>query len=422
MKHIYILLLSFSLLFSCTDIDDCRQYIDIEVGINYPDNIDVKSLSNSKITLHNITTGADSSFDMPQRRQTFRLPPGLYDVSYVALTTLAGGGEGTLRASLGGADLTSNSAIVLDAYATASSNDLIIKEIFFTGTLQRSGNQYIGDQYIKLVNNTDQTIYADGLVLFESLFLTTQKYDYKPDIMSEAVSVDALYAIPGSGSDYPVAPGGEILIADIAIDHRAINPNSFDLSHADFEWYDQSSSPSTVDIDNPAVPNLDKWYCYTKTIFQLHNRGFKAYGLARVPIDKNSYMARHYYTCDYEQVTSAGVFPMSKSGYAMPNEWITDVVNLSVQSGYQWCVTAPQLDSSWAFCGTLQNDKNRYFKAVRRKVAAFDRGRPVFADTNNSADNFNCEVTPSEIELQTSACSADGTPATTITSDGKLPL
>ena len=65
-----------------------------------------------------------------------------------------------------------------------------------------------------------------------------------------------MYAIPGNGKDYPVQPGKSLLICDKAIDHREANSNSFDLSNADFEWYDDSDK--NPDIDNPQVTNLDK--------------------------------------------------------------------------------------------------------------------------------------------------------------------
>ena len=230
------------------------------------------------------------------------------------------------------------------------SNDLIIAEIFFTGTLQSSGNNYYGDDYVKLYNNTDHVVYADGITFFESKFLTTEKFDYTPDIMSQAMTVHALYTIPGSGQEHPVQPGEYILLADTGIDHRTLNPKSFDLSHADFEWYDISSSPSNVDIDAPEVTNLDKWYCYTKSFFMLHNRGFRAYGIARIPVDKDTYLRDYLYTYEYDMVLESGTFPMSQDAYRLPNEWIVDVVNCSVPTNRVWNVCDPSLDKGWTYC------------------------------------------------------------------------
>ena len=64
--------------------------------------------------------------------------------------------------------------------------------------------QYSGDQYIKIYNNSDSVLYADGLVILESAFNTAQQYEYTPDIMSQAMAVQCVYVIPGNGKDYPV--------------------------------------------------------------------------------------------------------------------------------------------------------------------------------------------------------------------------
>lgn len=300
-------------------------------------------------------------------------------------------------------------------------DDLIIAEIFFTGTLQNSGNSYLGDDYVKLYNNTDHVVYADGLTLFESKFSTTEKYEHTPDIMATDMNIQALYTIPGSGRDVPVQPGEYLLLADTGIDHRVSNPNSFDLSHADFEWYDLSSNPKQMDIDSPLVPNLDKWYCYTLSFWMLHNRGFKAVGIARIPIDRDQYLTDYKYHYDYVNVTAAGTFDMSADAYRMPNEWIVDVVNCSIESKYVWNVCAPALDSGWTHCGSIDHDKTRYYRSVRRKMLRLnDQGNPVLKDTNNSTEDFNPDCIASEIELQGTVMNAQGELCTTITYDGVI--
>ena len=212
--------------------------------------------------------------------------------------------------------------------------------------MRPNGSQYYGDDYVKIFNNTDHVLYADGLTFLESKFVTTQKYNYTPDIMSQAMTVQALYTIPGSGKDYPVQPGEELWIVDTGIDHRVANENSFDCSGADFEWYDVSTQPAHLDIDGP-VTNLDKWYCYTLSFFVLHNRGFRAWALARIPIEKEQYLANYSYTYNYIIIVPAGVYPMSQTAYKVPNDWIVDAVNCSVEAERVWNVTDPSLDRGW---------------------------------------------------------------------------
>lgn len=388
---------------ACTDTSTDPLDVSAHLSVTMPADVDAGAVTGGSVSFYNVSNGITTTVPAPNPADvSFSVLPGLYNISYSARCTLDGGVEADVRAQALGVTVASASqAVTLTAFAIVPVDDLIISEIYFTGSLQTSGDQYNGDQYFRLYNNTDHTVYADGLTIFESQFLTTQKFNYTPDIMDEAVSVDALYTIPGSGREYPVEPGASLLIADMAINHRDINPNSIDLSHADFEWYDESTDPRNADIDNPAVPNLDKWYCYTYTVWLLHNRGFKAYGVARIPVDRSTYLANYRYTCNYDQVTAAGTFPMSRDCYKLPNTWIRDVVTLSVASEYKWNVSAPALDSGWTHCGTINGDKNRYFHAVRRKMAyiAAD-GRVVLSKTNNSAHDFNPFVTPSEIENQ----------------------
>ena len=61
---------------------------------------------------------------------------------------------------------------------------------------------------MKITNNSDQTLYADGLIIFKSAFMTVDKYDYTPDIMATHFSVDSGLILPGSGTDYPGCSGG----------------------------------------------------------------------------------------------------------------------------------------------------------------------------------------------------------------------
>ena len=392
----------------------------VEVNLLLPDLDENAEVVNEILTFRNVTSGRKYEFSV---NSEIDLTPGLYDVSYSARVFISGAATTSLRANASSVSIIGDSATVdLTAYNNIDNDDLIIAEIFFSGTLQSSGNQYYGDDYIKLYNNTDHVIYADGITLFESKFLTTKKYDYSPDIMSEAMTVDALYTVPGSGHDVPVAPGEYLLIADTGIDHRVANPNSFDLSHADFEWYDVSTNPNSLDIDGVA-PNMDKWYCYTLSFWLLHNRGFKAYGIARIPVDRDTYLKEYLYTYEYEEITNVGTFPMSQTAYSLPNEWIVDVVSCSVDALHAWEVCAPALDCGWTGCGTMDKDKTRYFHCVRRKLLyVTPEGNAVFSDTNNSSEDFNKMCVPSEIENQHSATDIYGTPAGVRTYDGIVPI
>lgn len=417
------LILSAAGLSGCDDSfgDSSVASTELILTVALPDEASGSTLTDEALTVRNVATGREEIYSSTSG---ISLLPGLYDLTYEAVMVLPSGAESTLRAAATSVRITGvSAAICLEGYYNIESDDLIIAEVFFAGTIRSSGNQYQGDDYIKLYNNTDHVIYADGLTIFESKFTTTEKYEHTPDIMDEAMNVQALYTVPGSGSDQPVAPGEYFLICDTGIDHRVANPNSFDLTGADYEWYDVSTSPNNMDIDSPLVPNMDKWYCYTRSYWVLHNRGFKAYGIARIPVDRDTYLRDYTYRYDWIIVSAAGTFPMTADSYRIPNEWIVDVVNCSVASEYAWNLCAPSLDCGWTSCGTIDQDKTRYFHSVRRKMLRLDDdGNPVLKDTNNSTVDFNSDCIASEIELQGTAMDADGTPCTTLTYDGVVPV
>lgn len=411
--------LSLHLLGACNDdLSDALPQCSVEVKVAMKDGAILPSFTDASLKFSNLSSGVSTEFSYPLPEGA-SLMPGLYDISFTARS-----GDMEYHAISQSVEILSNGMLIrLEAFANRHTDDLIIAEVFFAGTLQTSGNQYYGDDYVKLYNNTDHVVYADGITLFESEFLTTEKRDYTPDRMGEGVTGQALYTIPGNGTDYPVMPGEYLLLADTGIDHRQVNPNSFDLSHADWEWYDVSSVPSNIDIDSPLVPNLDKWYCYTNSVFMLHNRGYRAIGIARISSEKSKFLAENRYSFDYELVTVVGSFPMSDFAYIIPNKDVVDVVNCSVASEWEWNVTDPALDRGWTGCGKIANDKTRYFRSVRRKLLYIDaNGKAVLQDTNDSSVDFNKDMIPSEIEIQASVCGIDGERATTVTYDGITPV
>ncbi|MYM13754.1 DUF4876 domain-containing protein, partial [Muribaculum intestinale] len=314
MKHILLAVLPLlALLCGCGD-DSLSGAVDVarvNIQIERPSDLDSDAdVTRGNLSFRNVSSGLTSQW---LEGDDISVMPGLYDIDYSAEVRLPSGTVTQLKAARRSVVLPASSTpvnIVMQAYNNRIADDLVIAEVFFSGTLQSSGNQYYGDDYVKLYNNTDHVLYADGITLWESKFTTVDKYNYTPDILPEAVTVQALYTVPGSGTDHPVLPGEYFLLADTGIDHRTINPNSFDLSEADFEWYDVSTKPNNLDIDSPTVPNLDKWYCYTLSFFVLHNRGFRAYGISRIPVDRDTYLRDYLYTYNYDIITEAGVFPM----------------------------------------------------------------------------------------------------------------
>lgn len=122
-------------------------------------------------------------------------------------------------------------------------NPFVISEIYYNGA-PPPPPLYYHDQFTEIYNNSSVTEYLDGYIIGD------QDYGYKedPDFMYSI----HLYQFPGNGYDYPVPPGGTVIIAQDAENHLLKNAHSLDLSQADFEYY----NPLSNDIDNPDVPNM----------------------------------------------------------------------------------------------------------------------------------------------------------------------
>lgn len=413
--------------FSCSD-EPVVPTVEASIEIVRPEGVDDLQILKETVVFRNLSSGEEMRFDSTEG---LAIPVGIYECSYEAEATYVNAGdeesavvEGRLIGNAESVQVTAAGfKLVLPVYLSVDKDDFIFEEIFFTGTRRASGSSYIGDTYFKIYNNTDHVLYADGLAICESKFKSTQFYTYTPDIRQDEMTVHAIYVIPGNGTEHPVAPGESLVICDTGIDHRISNPNSFDLSDADFEWYDESTNPSHTDIDSPTVPNLDKWYCYTLTVFVPHNRGFSSFALARIPIGKEAYLSDYYYDYEYTIYVPAGTFPMSGSAYRLPNEWIVDGVNCSVETDRQWNVLPPSIDAGWTHCGAMDSDENRFFKSIRRKMLYLtDDGIRVLKDTNNSTADFNPDCVPSLVEMQHAAIDASGMKAERVTYDGVQPV
>lgn len=402
-----------------------QKSIDCTIERTLPEGLSDLTITEETLTIHDRTSGADKEY---KSLEGIKLTPGLYDLNYTAECQykLQGNAmQGRLVAQLSNLQITDKTAsplnVSLELRIVPTVRDFVIQEIFFTGTQTPAGRPYVGTNYVVLYNGTDQILYADGIAFCESEFNPAFKFDYKPDLRQTDFIPHAVYVVPGSGKEHPVKPGERFILCDIGIDHKAQNPNAFDLSKADFEWYDESSVPNHTDFDSPLVPNLDKWYCYTRSFFILHNRGLASYVIARMPIAKEQWLQEYVY--DYSYIFPATGAEVNKSSYRIPLEWVIDGVNCSVESEHKWTVLPETVDAGYTHCGTINSQKDRFFHSIRRKYLGKDAtGNMILQDTNDSSRDFNPMATPSLVEEQGAAIDAQGTPCMTKTYDGVVPI
>ena len=390
-KQLLALALTLVLFNSCKNDDDVINSVvatrNLTLQLQKPDNVTDIQYGTITLTLTELNRNekVERVFtNLSQNELTLPLLMGSYEVHIAATVTYTINGEtvaGEMSAFVNKVDLLNNSSFPISLSIKAKGNDFIIEEIFFAGTATPEGKQYFGDQYIKLYNPTDRVLYADGLVLADSEFLTVTKRDYTPNVMAEAFTAGSMVQIPGTGTQYPVQPGKSIVIAEQGINHKENNPNSIDLSKADFENF---YPPRVKDVDGVGVTNNINLH----GIFIINNRGNRGYVIARFP--EGTATATLQYNYEYQTEIKL----MKRQALKIPNNWIVDAVNLSTKTGFEWIVTSSSLDSGWAYVANDEKDTSCYGKSVRRKVLSEKNGKPIFKDTNDSTEDFEILTTP----------------------------
>lgn len=378
---------------SCSDDDNEVKQSRLNIALKAPENVTFSSVSEVKLTLTEKNTGKVIVMDKlvaENNKVSAIVDEGMYNIAL----------EGTASYTVNGAQQSQSIRAYKEATAvigekldvelvsffySPSNSGFVFREIFFAGSLTPEGKQTL-DQYFIIYNNSDKTLYADGLFIANSAFQTVDKQDYKPDIMSTDFTTETIIEVPGSGKDYPVEPGKSFIIANDAYNFKEINKNSIDLSKANFEIV--HTNPDMEDIDNPNVPNMVNLV----GDMVIHNRGFQSFVLGKLGTGAEAYLKDYTYTCTWKFVFEDYSFDEERDYYKIPNSWIQDAVNLSVESEFQWIVTAPSLDMGWTYCGKVDGDNNRYGKSVQRKVAGKVEGREVLQDTNNSSLDFSPET------------------------------
>lgn len=391
---------SLTLFTSCSDDDTIATYplSVIELLPNgLPSNATVKE---GTLTYTELNTGLKTVFNLPLGADAL-IQEGTYNIEGKMVVTYTGTNGTAVEKSL---RTVANQVVISKTSQVANltwffynpDNTLVFGEIFFTGTLNAKGTSGLYDTYFTIYNNTDEVQYADGLAIVESKLLNTST----DQILTEAnfpennFTAQTVYVIPGNGQSVAIQPGESIKIVDQAIDWNAQVTGALNHTDADFEWYDESSSASVVDTDNPSVPNLDKWYGYSPTIWIPSNQCNRSYALVRFPQGMTASQFLADYDGTYKYVNAATGKEMNGTKcYLIKYDWIIDGVNLCPTEKWTSGALSTAVDMSYAAISDKNADKNRFGKKFVRKTSGKSpAGNIVLMDTNDSASDF--EVVP----------------------------
>lgn len=381
----------FVMLTSCIDDSGSEQYYRLSIGGVLPDNAVLKS---GKIVYKELNTGDIYTQSLPQY-DAHMLPNGIYDIEATGDVEISEGDNVTtkhVRALATSVSVMNDMSVELNWFFFNPTNSLVFGEFYFTGSLNAKGTGGIRDTYIKIYNNTDEVQYADGLAICESAFVNAKTNTF--EILTEAnnrnvnFTAGTVWVIPGNGTDVPILPGESIKIVDQAIDWGAEVAGGLNHTDADFEWWDDNKQ----DNDVPTTPNLEKWYCYSLSIWVPSNQCNRSYALVRFPEGMNvdKFLAEQHGPYDY--ISVIGTEMRNEKAYLISNDWIIDGVNLGTRQSYVRGALSESIDMSYAPISDIDRDPARFgYKYVRKVATVTADGRKVLMDTDDSASDFILE-------------------------------
>lgn len=133
---------------------------------------------------------------------------------------------------------------------------VVISEVYATAPFTAEVD-YDFHMFFELYNNSDETVFLDGMVWGTMLGLNN--FDTRPGacavedrFRTDPTGIWAifLHQFPGGGAEHPLLPGEAVVVALDAVDHSQVDPRFPDLSGAEFELV------GSGDVDNPGAVNL----------------------------------------------------------------------------------------------------------------------------------------------------------------------
>ncbi|WP_299182162.1 DUF4876 domain-containing protein [uncultured Chryseobacterium sp.] len=435
----FLLFFSFLLILtSCRDDDfgnngtgGILQPVSFKVFVKYDNNYGQKISKNATVVLTNSNSGDAYTIQSDDNGiATFQnVIPGTYKVNIskkmLAAEYLDTFGyalqtdEINFNGSQEGVQVNINVPSTTVELKAAKVGDLVIKQIYYAGSSTSTGASF-RDQFIEIYNNSNEVIYADGLYIAQlygktstttaSYTLANGQFDWSQSMdmtMGSSANTDYVYSdfvfrIPGTGTQYPIQPGGSIVVAGNGVNHKAPlignngnpiniqNPDlTVDLSNADFEAYlgdFRLSIGLTVfntDIQNPLVPDLQiaYWgrpgYYSGGTDLLFDTQGRDSFIIFRSD-NFSSYK-------NYADPSVTTVVSGTKFFVQIPTDVIIDGVDTQHYnpSSQRPKMLPASIDASFTSVDNMYNSQ-----AVIRKTKLITNNRVVLEDTNNSANDF----------------------------------
>ncbi len=396
----FILYLPLLLLAACTSLDE-NPYGDslrhLKVTVVYPDGHDDNLREGVTVRLDDRnSSNRYTSLTDKEGCAEFTVTAGHYNVS----VTDKPDKQSVFQGRIEQLDLMSQNREVSVDLHYSKPGTIVIKEVYTGGCAQDapSTGTYVYDKYLILHNNSDETLYLDGLCLsmvapynskVQNNPWTSVDGDGNIVFRDYAAAPDCIWQFGGSGSDHPLSPGEDAVVAmNGAVDHTKTYSHSVNLNQEGFYvLYDQVNYPDPRSHPVPGDRIEEK--NYLKVLKKTGRVGTNVYVISnyspaviifRFPED---FDAEGYLADDKQSAVQNGSIIYSKVDW----QWIVDAVEVSDNTGAS-NFKRLRTDIDAGSCGFSGTSKGH---TVHRRVdeeASAVAGYEVLLDTNNSTDDF----------------------------------
>lgn len=367
----------------------------LTVNVTIPEAYSWEDVTDENVIARNQLTGVEyPGIKMADGIYTIILEPGDYNVNALFETA-----DMNLSGQKMNVSVYSAIAVATINAEESLTSPLVIKEFYSAMCKTPANKNYMYDQFVEIYNNSAFTQYLDNCLLARTEIAANTKtvlWGDNDEINKEVAVSSYVAGWVGDGKTYPIEPGQSVVVAfqaqnhtimsdDPATEEVEVNPNTIDLSKADYE-IDITEYKSTY-VANPDVPNLT---IVAKPGSQSVNFAvLPAFGAGLVLAKVDDIEAY----CDVNNEATWKIKPEGTdvSPYLMIKyKDIQDAINVvCVTETQRRCALPAQVDAGMLYTSAMYNGMG-----FTRKVAETVNGRVVYKDTNNSAEDFEAEAKP----------------------------
>ncbi len=387
----------------CMDMNDTTPPVNTTIQLVKPKVFSqMTDLSGITVTLSSSIDVVQAITDSEGKIQLSELAPNTYDISMscdvtheqyelYSGQTVGGDMDFLMTATLNQQVITEDGNIQLPMMVTPKET-LIIGKVY-PSWKKITGSTFKNGRYVELYNNSETEVDAAGLylgLLESESTLPFKVYPYEEAETPGILHMKQVFRIPADKS-VMVAPGGTLLIVNSAFDHSSQNEWERDLSGADFEAKDKSTTSPMPNNDNiTALDLIFTTYNDVKspiTYMNLIQGGPVSLVIFRTDED----------VTQWKQVYATGK-TSGRLFMEVPVACVLDGVEIlkhstSFEAGANINTKRlfQEVDAGLTFANSAAGNAGE--RLVRKTAMVTTDGRKVLQDTNNSSNDFICTDT-----------------------------